>query len=274
VWVQQFDATTNTVMAQQTCLLLQQGKQNPNPHKQFLTNLINQIHQWQQQHKEVLIGMDVNEDLNDPNSKVMRIFAETDLIDLHYHHYPGTPKPATHQHGSYPIDVIIGSPLLATALTHAWILPFGQPPLIKGDHWLLGLDFSPDILFGSHPATPSPGILRGINSHHKQQVQQYCKKVVTQCNKHQLAECTAILLDKDSLSANDIHELEQINMMLMKILMHTDQQCCQLSIHPWSPTIQTAYLIHHFWALTRMAKQTERDLSEALTQIEHQLQMC
>jgi len=34
---EQFDATTNMVMAQQTCLLLQQGIQNPNPCKPFLT---------------------------------------------------------------------------------------------------------------------------------------------------------------------------------------------------------------------------------------------
>jgi len=146
---QQFDAATTTVTAQQTRLLLQNGVKNPKPRNQFITDLIKQVQIWRQQSKEVLIGMDANKSVEDPNSKIMRIFAETDLIDLHNHRYPAKPKPATHQQGLQPIDLIIGSSLLASALMNAWILPFGDPPLIKGDHCLLGLDFHPDILFGN-----------------------------------------------------------------------------------------------------------------------------
>jgi len=78
--------------------------------------------------------MDANENVNDLHSKIARVFDKTDLIDLHHHCYPARPKPATYQRGSTPIDVMLGSPLLATALTHAWMLPFGDPPMIKGDH--------------------------------------------------------------------------------------------------------------------------------------------
>ncbi len=114
--------------------------------------------------------MDANENLDDPNSKIQRIFEETDLLDLHYHCFPARPKLATHQWGSNPIDLIIGSPLLALALVHTWILPFGEPPMIKGDHRLLGLDFSPNILFGSNTTSPDPGITHGINSKNDQHV--------------------------------------------------------------------------------------------------------
>jgi len=58
---QTFNATTTTVTAQQTHLLLQQGVTNPNPHKQFITDLITQINSWRQQNKEVLVGLDANE---------------------------------------------------------------------------------------------------------------------------------------------------------------------------------------------------------------------
>jgi len=94
--------------------------------------------------------MDANEDVDNPQSKIARIFRETDLLDLHHHRYPAVKKPATHQRGSYPIDIMLGSRLLSMALIHAWMHPFGNPHLIKGDHRLLGLDFSPDILFGGH----------------------------------------------------------------------------------------------------------------------------
>jgi len=126
--------------------------------------------------------MDANENLSDPNSKIHRIFEETDLIDLHSHRFPARPKPATHQCGSQPIDLIVGSPLLASALVHAWILPFGDPPLIKGNHRLLGLDFSPEILFGNNTHSPAPGLLHGVNSKNDQHVTQYCTRVVKACN--------------------------------------------------------------------------------------------
>ncbi len=192
-----------TVTAQQTQILLQQGVTNPNPRAQFISNLIQQITTWRHQNKEVLIGMDANENVDDPRSKIMCLFAETDLIDLHYHRHPATMKLASHQQGSHPIHLMIGSPLLTSSLTHAWILPFGKPTLIKGYHWLLGLDFDAETLFGSRPSTPSPGLIHGVNSRHEQHVHQFCKRVVKHCNQHQLAEHTSTLLDKLILAPSD-----------------------------------------------------------------------
>jgi len=131
---QPFDAMSMTATAQQTRILLQQGIKQPNPRQQFVMDLITQICTWRTQNKEVLIGLDANENVDDPNSKIARIFDKTDLIDLHHHRHPMQSKPAIHQRGSHPIDLMLGSPILANALTHAWILPFGDPPMIKGDH--------------------------------------------------------------------------------------------------------------------------------------------
>jgi len=116
---QEFDATTRTSMAQQTCLLMSQGISNPNPCQQFITDLIKQILQWRTQEKEIFISMDANEDVDDPKSKIGRIFNETDLVDLHHHHHPATRKPATYQQGSHPINMMIGTPLFMTALNVA-----------------------------------------------------------------------------------------------------------------------------------------------------------
>jgi len=134
----------------------------------WITKLIQLIKQWFHQHKVVLIGMDANENVDDPCSKIAGIFAKMDLIDMHHHWYPATPKlPTMHQRGSFPIDLMLGSLLLAAALNKAWILPFRIPPLIKGNHCLLGLDFDPDILFSGTVAQLSPSTPHGINSHCK-----------------------------------------------------------------------------------------------------------
>jgi len=84
-------------------------------------------------------------------------------------------------------------------------------------------DFHPGILFGSTPDNPVPGMLRGINSRHKQHVIQYCKLVVKQCNAHSLAECIDALSSKPSFDEHDVAELESIDTKLTKILVQADQ---------------------------------------------------
>jgi len=59
------------------------------------------------------------------------------------------------------------------------------------------------------------------------------KHVVQQCNCQQLADCTAILLTKDSLLAADLHELEDIGQTLIKILMKEDQSAA----HKYYPLV-------------------------------------
>jgi len=221
---QEFDATTNTVMAQQTRILMRQGTTNPNPRQQFITDLIVQIRQWRQQDKEILVCMDANENVDDPQSKIGRIFTETDLVDLHHNRHPATRKPATYQRGTHTIDVMLGTPLFATALSAAWMLPFSNPPLIKGDHRLLGADFHPGILFGSAPSNPEKGLIRGLNSRHEQQVIQFCQHAVKKCNEARLAErLRGDLVNVHQLDDVAIAELENIDQTLTKILMKEDQ---------------------------------------------------
>jgi len=162
---------------------------------------------------------------------------------------------------------MLGSPLLARVLTQAWILPFGEPPMIKGDHHLLGLDFPPIILFESVTSDLSPGLTCGVNSQNNQHVQKFCKQVVTSCNVKHLDECLMELALKNRLSQNNLEELELIDRQLTKILICADNQCKLLSMAPWSPTVQKAYLAHQYWALQLTAKRTERNLTTAIQKI-------
>jgi len=162
---------------------------------------------------------------------------------------------------------MLGSPLLARALTQAWIPPFGEPPMIKGDHHLLGLDFSPMILFGSAMSDLSPGMIQGVNSQNDQHVQNFCKQVVTSCNTKQLDKCLTELALKQHLSQTDIDKLELIDRQMTKILLCADNQCHPLSTAPWYPAVQKAYLMHQYWALQLTAKRTEWNLSMALQKI-------
>jgi len=261
---QQFDATSNTVTAQQTRIMQQNGVRTPNPKQQFITDLIDLIKSWMQAGKEVLIGMDANEDVDSPRSKITRLFTETGLIDLHNYRHPAKRKPATHQRGSAPIDIIAGTQLLAAALQSAWILPFGIPALIKGDHRLLGVDFDTDILFGNKPANPAKNLLRGVNSNNEQLVTKFCKDAITQCNLHRLGERMDRLTTTQLFTNTEILELEAIDSTLTKILTQADQRCRRTSEFPWSPTIQTAYVRHRYWTIQLAAFRTERNLKSSI----------
>jgi len=211
--------------------------------------------------------MDANEDVDHPQLDIMRLFNETDLMDLHHHCYPATPKPATNQCGSRPIDLIAGTPLCASAIRRAWILPFGMPPTIKGDHCLLGLDFDTNLLFGSSPTNPMPVTLRGVKSNHKLHVMKFCKETIAECNNYCIAERLEALKAKTHLAKVDITELENIDSKLTRILVSAGHRCHPLSSTPWSPTIQKAYLHHRYWSLQLTAFHTQKDFCEAIQAI-------
>jgi len=261
-----------TVSAQQIHLMQAQGLPNLNPQKLFLTDLITQIKQWRQANKEVVLCIDANKPVDDLCSDISRLFTETDMINLHHHCHPALNKPATHQRGSQAIDLIAGSPLVASALLHAWIHPFGDPVSIKGDHRLLGIDLDPEILFGTADLPPHHVQTRGTNSRHPQKVTKFCKRVVDQCNQYRLAERIAMLQTLPRLETHHQAELKDIDERLTKILLQADRACTPPQESSWSPKLNQAYLRHRLWNLELTAHQTKRDLSTAINLIRQQLQ--
>jgi len=135
-----------------------------------------------------------------------------------------------------------GSPLTAEALLSAWMCPFNDPPTIKGDHRLLGLDFDPDILFGATTAALATNEQRGTHSRQPQTVTKYCKRVITKCTQQQIAERIDHLLTLPLFGPAQYQELEDINTQLTHILTKADRECHPKSNAPWSPALNQAYI--------------------------------
>jgi len=268
---QKFDAASNTATAQQIRLMQTHGVMNSKPRTAFLNDLIHQIHMWRNSNKEVILCMDANEDVDNPRSAIRRIFNKTDLVDLHHHQYPSQSKPATHQRGSTTIDLIAGSPLPATALRHAWIHPFHEPAPIKGDHRLLGVDFDPDILFGSNVAPIDDLGQRGVNSRHPQTVTKFCKRVMTQCQRHQIAERLDLLKTLTSFQPKHHAELELIDSQLTRLLTKADRDCRPNHFAAWSPQLNQAYLQYRLWTIALSGKRNKQDVKDAIAAIHQRL---
>jgi len=82
--------------------LLAQGHSQPKPRQQFINDLIKQVNTWRQQHVEVMVCLDANEDTkaSTPLKELGQLIAETDLTDGHENKFPQRPCPATHQCGT------------------------------------------------------------------------------------------------------------------------------------------------------------------------------
>jgi len=168
-----------------------------------------------------------------PTGKNVSSCLETDLIDLHHHCYPSLKKPATHQHGSQPINLMAGFPLMANTLLYAWMCPFSNPPTIKGDHRLMGLDFNPEILFETLTTALANLGQCGAKSWQIQMVTKYCKCMITKCTQQQLAEWTDYLFMCPTFGPEHYWELEQINTKLTNILTKADHACYPTNNAPW-----------------------------------------
>jgi len=179
---------SNTVSTQQTQILLRSGQQRPQPRNQLISNFINQIHQWQFTGHEILVCLDANEDTANPDPEISygKLLQATGLIDLHRYRHPNTITPATHNQGSLTIDACLGTKLFSDALIGAWILPFGLPDTIPGDHRMLGLDFDDDILFGNKLPLPDPPSTCGMYSNDMLTVREFNDRIAEECDAAQL----------------------------------------------------------------------------------------
>jgi len=150
---QQTQLGSATYHNQQIQTLTEKGHPNPNPHHQFMEDWITQVRIWHHQKKAILICLDANENIINPNPNqgIGCLLAKTDLIDLHHHWYPHLRRPSTYNRGTLTIDICLGSPEFAAAMTAAMLLPFGIPIHLSGDHRALLMDFDSCVLFGHAP---------------------------------------------------------------------------------------------------------------------------
>jgi len=265
---------SNTVSTQQTQILLQSGQHHPRPRNQLINDLITQIQQWQLSGHEILVCLDANEDTATPNPETGygKILHTTGLIDLHRHRHPNQQTPATHNRGSLTIDACIGTKLFLDALIGAWILPFGLPSTIPGDHRMLGIDLDQDILFGNKLPLPTTPSIRGVSSNDMLAVREFNDRVTEECEVAKLFQQTQRLYYKYTFSDDDHCELETIDQLLTRILVSTNQKCRKNRHSPWSPTLHKLYLTHCYWKIRLSETRTKKDYSVALTRITDKLQ--
>jgi len=200
---------------------------------------------------EVIVCLDVNDDTTqlNPTKNFGLFLSKTDLINLRNYRYTMLATPATQQHGSTTIDIILGSLQVAQALRGAFYLPHGELLTLSGDHCTLGVDIDTMILFGNKIPPLMHTYHCGINSNAYPTVPECCKAVVLQCENFCLFEQIETLLQQPKFLPHHHTELKEIDQQLMTILVTTNQKFRKHNNHPWSPTLDKAYFMHRYWML-------------------------
>jgi len=150
-------------------------------------------------------------------------------------------------------------------MTAAWMHSFGNPGTIKGDHWMLGIDIDPDILFGMQTIPKITMSRRGVHSQNEQNVTKFCTRAVEKCNQENLAEHLQILLQTHHMMAAQYAELKAIDKCLTKILLQADWACLPPNPAPWLPALNQAYFHHWLWNVALLVQQNKRDMKDIIT---------
>jgi len=201
---------------QQHTQLIQAGYIDPDPRETFVTDLIKQIYQSQQQHYEILLCMDANKNMArlSPTQGIRCLLHDTGLIDLHKQQQPSCPTPSTYNCGATTINTCLGSMLFVQALKAAWYLPFGSLVTLPGNHHLLGLACDMDILFGYK--LPNPTAILPCLQQYETTVKRFSKMVIKGFLHHNLFDQIFALAAKPQFT-----NLPQMTTMPWKQLTYT-----------------------------------------------------
>jgi len=264
---QQLTIGTQMAYTQQYNILLTQNDLHPDPRERFVVDIIAFVRRWQTTHG-ILLCLDANDNIVESRDKgIERIIDETALIDLHQYRHPNLTPPATYNRGRLTIDYCLGTPQFAQALTAAWMMPFGIPITLSGDHRTMGVEFDHNILFGQKVLSPPPSVKCGIYSTAYPTVRKFNDIVAEECAQLKLYDQAQDLTDKYLFSDKDHDRLEDIDQQLTKILTRADQRLAHYRNSPWSPELHQAFLCHRFWTVSLSQACTKRDFSTTLQMI-------
>jgi len=164
----------NTAYAQQSRILLQANDYSC-PRKKCLEDLTIFVKRLIAKGMEIILSIDANESLYDPQSQLADFIQDTQLIDLLSMRH-GSRVPETYQRGSQPIDYCFGTILPARSLLKCGLTGYNDHDILS-DHRAHFCDFDSRILFGMLPPDLLELIPRQVFSSNPKIVKTFGQKV-------------------------------------------------------------------------------------------------
>jgi len=174
---------------QEHMIMSKNSKENPNPRKQFIIDIILVfIQSHQEMGREMLPMLDANEEMGSASKGITSIAHECSLCDLLATIHPDKPQPVTFNRGSKTIDYILGSKQCADAVVQAGVLPFYHRR-IQADHRALYVDFDTTVLLGGNQLEVAAAKNRMfLSMQHSTDCQKYLQAVKAYWRNHNIHE--------------------------------------------------------------------------------------
>lgn len=251
-----------TAFAQQWHLLRMKGHPNPDPHKQCLTDLGERIDLLVKDNHEIILLIDANESLQNPNSSFTKWVRARKLIDVHVQWHCNDDKPATYARGSKWIDYILSTQEMSKFVTAAGILPLHE--FCVSDHRAVYADFAIKefLRFEPNPLEAASG--RALQSNDPRAVRKYRelleKTLDESIIEHRVNRAMA-RLDEVGTCKETVSSIDYFDQEFTSMRLKCEALCTKMASYPWLPTLMKAKKTTEYWRLWVSELRLKRDFS-------------
>ena len=234
-------AGPKTAFSQQWSLLKQQGHDNPNPRKQFYTDLDKLLSKLISQNNMIILAGDFNASVGNEPHGLDRIVTKFNLCDtIQYLHGPYSC--ASYSRGSKCIDYIFCSHSFLPAIKRGAILPFNS--VISSDHRPIFLDIDVNQTFQSPLSSLVQPSQRSLTSTNLKKCNQYISNLSDGFERHRIFQRIQHL---DSLSnchdPSTIQHVEALDRDITRLMISCEKRLTKPSPTPFSSKLAQACIL-------------------------------
>ena len=243
------NAGVKTSVAQQYAMLREMGETNPNPRKQFMTDLKKYIRSLQDQ-MEIVLVMDAYEQWERKLSKIKEFAMELGLINVGKTLHDDLPP--TFPASKRTLDFMLASEGVMPCVEVMGMVPYIKQSL--GDHRGMYVDLNARKLLGLDGVDEETSITRRLQYSDVKKVKKYVEVLEAKLKDHKVFERMESLVEKmkkqKGMMNLDEVVYEQLDRDVFLLEKCAEKKCTRVSYrrYAWSPTLDRAIKRVRLWS--------------------------
>lgn len=226
-----------TTWDQQVRGLIKRGISDPDPRKQFFSDLTKELNRLKQEGHLYIIGLDINSRHDDDD--VLDFLADTDLVDLFDDFYHT--RPPTYTRSKNTMDMVLGSLDILQWTVNAYIF---DPHSGPGDHSVIGIDLNYGGMIGREDLREIDQTAfqsRLLTSTDQKATKAYLKQVTSELEEHNVRHRFETLIERcdrtSRCTPDDERIFQALCTQLYAIAKRAESNCKRVGPKPWSTTL-------------------------------------
>jgi hypothetical protein len=243
---------------QQYYKLLQEGYLDPEPRRQFVTDLISQIQLLSKSEDDyIIVALDANEAMYSKKNGLQKIMKECQLFDMYRTLHEDKEEFPTHVNGTQCIDYLLCSYNVLQYINKCGYIPFHEG--YDSDHRGIFCDISPDIFKTHIPEKIEKVRLVGSNSTVKES-ENYITYLYDQFIHHRIFDKIHNLYNETLVEKNDdekadiMKKLNTLDKIITDAMLRSEiKHCSKKDPTMYSPILKQSNLEVQYWNIMQKA---------------------